>query len=136
LEIFRQIENRAGEGTTLTNFGYTLFQLNQLTPAETFLREAIEVHESLREGLDDEQKVSLADIQSNSYRILQQVLIAQNKPDDALEISERGRGRAFVELLAARQWVADESNTPPSGSGTANDRRYSTHRRHPKCHPG
>jgi CHAT domain-containing protein len=33
---------------------------------------------------------------------LQQVLVAQNKPEAALEISERGRSRAFVELLAQR----------------------------------
>ncbi len=42
------------------------------------------------------------DTQSNTYRILQQVLIAQNKTDAALEIAERGRARAFVELLASR----------------------------------
>ncbi|AFY82524.1 tetratricopeptide repeat protein [Oscillatoria acuminata] len=110
LEIQRQIGNRAGEGNSLNNLGYALFQLNQLAPAETFLRQAIEVRESLREGLDDEQKVSLADTQSNSYQTLQRVLIAQNRPQDALEISERGRARAFVELLAARGTVRDESN--------------------------
>lgn len=48
---------------------------------------------------------------------MQQVLIAGNKPQDALEIAERGRARAFVELLASRL-SADQPQqaiaTPPT----------------------
>ncbi|MFM6397740.1 MAG: hypothetical protein ACKPFF_13780, partial [Planktothrix sp.] len=46
--------------------------------------------------------VSLSDTQRSSYNLLQQVLIAQNKTEPALEVSERGRGRALVELLTQR----------------------------------
>lgn len=46
------------------------------------------------------------------YRTLQQVLIAQNKTDAALEISERGRGRAFVELLASRLSTKSQKQSP------------------------
>lgn len=46
--------------------------------------------------------MSISDTQRNTYRTLQQVLIAENKTDAALEIAERGRARAFVELLNKR----------------------------------
>jgi CHAT domain-containing protein len=53
-------------------------------------------------GDNDAYKVSIFERQARTYRLLQQVLIAQNKTNDALEIAERGRARAFVELLAKR----------------------------------
>ncbi|MEO1375621.1 MAG: CHAT domain-containing protein, partial [Cyanobacteria bacterium J06635_10] len=69
---------------------------------ETTLFEGIKVLESIRGQLsNDTNKVSIFDTQFNTYRTLQKVLIAQNKTDTALEIAERGRGRAFVELLAS-----------------------------------
>jgi CHAT domain-containing protein len=46
--------------------------------------------------------VSVFDTQVLTYNLLQQILIAENNPEAALEIAERGRGRAFVELLAQR----------------------------------
>jgi CHAT domain-containing protein len=63
---------------------------------------SIEVREQLRPGLTDAQKISLFEQQKTNYELLQKVLVAQNKTDTALEISERGRARAFVELLAQR----------------------------------
>jgi hypothetical protein len=48
---------------------------------------------------------------------LQELLIHENKPNEALEISERGRARAFAELLAHQlspQLVNDLSITPPT----------------------
>jgi hypothetical protein len=45
--------------------------------------------------LTDENKVFLFDTQVRTYGILQQVLIAQNKLEAALEIAERGRARAL-----------------------------------------
>jgi CHAT domain-containing protein len=58
--------------------------------------------ENLRTKLDDANKVSIFEKQARTYHLLQEILIAQNKPDEALEIAERGRARAFVELLASR----------------------------------
>jgi uncharacterized membrane protein YhfC len=53
----------------------------------------------------------------STYRLLQEVLIAQNKNREAIEIAERGRSRAFVELLAKR--LSSQSSdqvtiTPPT----------------------
>lgn len=46
--------------------------------------------------------MSVFDTQILTYNLLQQILIAQDKPEAALEIAEQGRARAFIELLAQR----------------------------------
>jgi filamentous hemagglutinin family protein len=102
LEIARSLGNRRGEGAALNNLGHTLFASGKLPEAEKKLRDAVEVLESLRPGLNDIHNVSVFDTQVLTYNLLQQILIAQKKEDSALEISERGRARAFVELLQQR----------------------------------
>ncbi len=86
-----------------------------LVAAEKTLFEGIEVWESIREklGRNDTNKVSIFEEQARTYSTLQEVLIAQNKTDKALEIAERGRARAFVELLA-RRLSANPAETLPA----------------------
>ncbi|NEO74840.1 CHAT domain-containing tetratricopeptide repeat protein [Moorena sp. SIO4G3] len=110
LTIAQEIGERQGEGNLLNNLGYALFKSGNLKQAETTLTKAMEIRESLRPGLLDNHKISLSEKQSNTYRILQQVLIAQNKTDAALEIAERGRARALAELLA--KGLSPERDTP------------------------
>jgi len=104
LEIARAIGEHASEGATLNNLGLAFFDSGQFAEAETFLRNAIQIWESLRGGLGnhDNFKVSIFETQAATYRHLEKALIAQSKTEQALEISERGRARAFVELLTAR----------------------------------
>ncbi|MBD2201210.1 CHAT domain-containing protein [Calothrix sp. FACHB-1219] len=103
LAIAREIKNRLEEGNSLNNLGYAFYKQGNLSAAEKTLYDGIKVRESLRDQkLADTNKVLFFDTQTNTYRSLQQVLIAQNKTDAALEIAERGRARAFVELLAFR----------------------------------
>ncbi|MEP0755013.1 CHAT domain-containing protein [Trichocoleus sp. Lan] len=104
LAIAREIKHRQGEGQALNNLGLALYKSGNLAAAETTLIDSIKVWESLRErvGSDDANKVSIFEEQARTYRTLQQVLIAQNKTNAALEIAERGRARAFVELLSRR----------------------------------
>ncbi len=103
LAIRREVGDREGEAVTLTLIGSTLqFTNGKLQEAEEMLLTAVNVWESLRPGLTDENKVSLFDKLIDPYRYLQQVLITQNKITVALEIAERGRARAFVDLLAQR----------------------------------
>ncbi|RMG07477.1 MAG: CHAT domain-containing protein [Cyanobacteria bacterium J055] len=102
IALFRELGNRASEGRGLNNMGFRLMKLQRYDEAAETLLEAIEVYESLRPGLTDANKVSLFDTQAESYRLLQQTYIALDRPEAALEIAERGRARAFVELLAAR----------------------------------
>jgi CHAT domain-containing protein/Tfp pilus assembly protein PilF len=102
LAIFREANERADEGRTLRYIGETLYQSGQLEEAERTLNSAVEIFESLRLSLSDINKVSIFEIQTDTYRLLQQVLIARNMNGTALEMAERGRSRAFIELLIRR----------------------------------
>jgi CHAT domain-containing protein/tetratricopeptide (TPR) repeat protein len=102
LAIAQESESVYNKATALGELGYVLFLTGNLPEAEKAMREAINGFESVRSALGekDAYKVSIFDIQAETYRLLQQVLVAQNKTSEALEIAERGRARAFVELLA------------------------------------
>jgi tetratricopeptide (TPR) repeat protein len=104
LAIAREIKDRLGEGQALNNLGIALLRSKNLVGAEKHLLEGIAVWESLRAQLgdNDANKISIFEEQSRTYQLLQQVLVVQNKTEAALEIAERGRSRAFVELLAQR----------------------------------
>jgi CHAT domain-containing protein len=66
------------------------------------LKEGVQVWESLRAGLgnSDAYKISIFETQLDTYRNLQETLIAQNKVAPALEVAEKSRARAFIELVA------------------------------------
>ncbi|GAB4206684.1 MAG: hypothetical protein Fur006_63960 [Coleofasciculaceae cyanobacterium] len=119
LAIAREIKDLKSESRALNNLGLALYKSGNLTASEKILVEGIKAHESLRSkvGDDDANKVSIFEEQSRTYRNLQTVLIAQNKIDAALEISERGRARAFVELLTRRlssNQTEPANSTPPT----------------------
>ena len=115
LTLTRQLGAPLGEGIALTNVGNALLYLERLPEAEQALFEAVTVWENVRAGLgtSDNFKVSIFETQLAAYRNLQEVLVAQNKTDDALMVSERGRARAFVELLARGEAAAAAARTPP-----------------------
>ena len=100
LTIAREIGDRQGEAISLNNLGATYDNLKQYPEAETNLFGAIQVYESLRETLQSPDQVSIFETQAVSYRTLQRVLIAQEKSHRALEIAERGRTRALIQILA------------------------------------
>ncbi|MBD2093710.1 CHAT domain-containing protein [Trichocoleus sp. FACHB-591] len=103
LAIAQQLQDRPGEGHALNNLGDAWLRLGKLAEAEQALFAGIKVWESLRAQLDqndDATKISIFETQATTYSTLQEVLIAQNKAQAALEVAERGRARAFVELLA------------------------------------
>ncbi|HEY9606423.1 MAG TPA: CHAT domain-containing tetratricopeptide repeat protein [Allocoleopsis sp.] len=120
LAIAREIHDRQNEGFALNNLGSVLYQSGNFVEAKKTLMEGIKVWESLRAGLgnNDSYKVLIFEEQARTYRTLQKVLIAQNQPLSALEIAERGRARAFVELLARRITTnsksVNSSITPPT----------------------
>lgn len=110
LDVLQKDNIPSYAGIALGHLGEALLESGDLVTAETKLREAINIFESLREGLSDLDKVAIFDTQASAYRLLQRVLVAQGKFEEALEISERGRARAFVELLAWR--LGERSQTP------------------------
>ncbi|MEO1348842.1 MAG: tetratricopeptide repeat protein [Cyanobacteria bacterium J06635_15] len=111
LAIKRELGNRQGEAISLNNLSVSLIKTNQFSEAEITLKQAIETYESLRTDLSDAQLISIADTQAAAYTLLEQVLITQGKPAEALETSERARARAFVLQLASRLSNREESAT-------------------------
>jgi CHAT domain-containing protein/uncharacterized protein HemY len=95
-------DHKTGQGSTLERLGLDFLKLNRLRESESAMFAVIDAYESLRAGLVDQTKIAVAETQANPYQILQKILIQQNRSDAALEVSERSRGRAFAELLAAR----------------------------------
>lgn len=102
LTIERGNQSYLGEVNSLNNLGTAFFLNDNLTKAEQTLREAIAIEESFRYrlGLKESDRVSFFETQSLTYRTLQQILVAQKKFPEALEIAERGRARIFVEQLS------------------------------------
>ena len=107
LKISQEINDRKGEGDSLNNLGLTLLKEGNPQAAETTLRQSIKVWELIWASLEDNDtlKISFFETQANTYRLLQQALIDQNKTEAALEIAEQGRARAFLELVAQHQKI-------------------------------
>ncbi|MGI0494174.1 CHAT domain-containing protein [Alkalinema pantanalense CENA528] len=105
------------QGVALTNLGHSLFRLKQFAAAEKALKDSIGIWEVQRAELNqtdnykssDRYKISLFERQRISYRLLQQVLVADQRPEMALETAERGRARALIELVARKH---QGKNTP------------------------
>ncbi len=118
LDIARQTQDVLSQGIALSNLGAAFFKTGQLAQAENALRDSIQRWESLRAGLGNQSanadKVSIFETQAGTYPLLQQVLVAAGKSNAALEIAERGRARAFVELLAGNLSRNSSSNRAES----------------------
>ncbi|MCT0254612.1 CHAT domain-containing protein [Synechocystis sp. CS-94] len=117
LALSRAVKNVGLEATILSNIGYVEFDQRKYDKSTLFLTQAIDLFESINsEDLSDELKVSYFDTYLYNYFRLQESLIAQNQPALALEIAERGRARALVELLNKR--FAQDANFIPSEKPT------------------
>ena len=90
------------EARSRNNLAHVFLAAKRLREAETELNTAIASLDRLRSQLSDLQQVNIFDTQVSTYNLLQQVLIADNKPETALEALEKGRSRAFAQLLSTR----------------------------------
>ncbi|MGB3268253.1 MAG: tetratricopeptide repeat protein [Microcoleus sp.] len=87
-----------------------------LERAELQIRASIKIRETLRSELvKDDHKISFFESQVSTYRHLQQVLIARSQFNEALEISEMSRTRAFVELLQQTLLTTPPQSPPYQG---------------------
>ena len=103
------------EARILSNIGVTLLKMGRYSQAADAFMEAVDIWESLRPGMTDENKVSWQEKQAQTYAGLQEALVHQNQVEKALEIAERGRARAFVELIASSLKLPEvESYQKPS----------------------
>lgn len=104
LVLAQPLGDRRLEGYIHLSLARTLLAANQPAAGEQSILKAIAVWETIRADLgnNDANKISLFEEYARAYRLLQTARIAQNKPEAALEAAERGRARAFVDLLAGR----------------------------------
>jgi CHAT domain-containing protein len=102
LVIARTIQDKGAEALYLNNLGMALLSNKNPQKAEGQLLQSAQISESMRLDLTDDQRRSLFETQSQTYRLLQQAQVALKKQESAIKTSDRGRARAFVELLAAR----------------------------------
>ena len=118
-QLAKQIGDRNLEAQALINWGYTLWRSQKYLEAEQKILTALNLLESLRSNLSDSDKVSIFDTQLYAFNLLQQVMVAQGKPEVALEIAERGRARAFAELLSRRLNSSASSKAEPKSDNIA-----------------
>ena len=101
LAIARGLGNPEPIAMALNNLGNNQLDAKQFSEAEKSLREAIDIWDKFRSDLPDRLQVSQFDTLV-SYILLQRVLVAQKRYDEALETAEHGRARAFVNLLVKK----------------------------------
>ena len=118
-QLAKQIGDRKLEAQALINWGYTLWRSQKYPEAEQKFLTSLNLLESLRSNLSDGDKVSIFDTQLYAFNLLQQIMVAQNKPEVALEIAERGRARAFAELLSRRLNSSASSKAEPKSDNIA-----------------
>jgi CHAT domain-containing protein len=119
ISLFHQFyQNESGsslEADSMVNLALTLSKMGQWAEAERLLRQSQAIYKTERQAVNnninllslsqDELNLSQYETTQDSYRLLQQVLIAQNQPEKALEVAEAGRAQAFAQLLATRLGV-------------------------------
>lgn len=98
--IARRLEAPRLLADALNNLAHTQLVSRDLDNAETALEESVQLLAALRQGLADADKVNVFDTQIYTYNLLMQVQVAQGDYTAALETSEAGRARAFVESFA------------------------------------
>jgi len=104
----RQEDFIPGLSSALSNLALGFFLSGQIKEAEVALKEAIAGWEEIRALKDDDlNKITLLEQQAYSYRLLQKVLVAQNKPEEALLVAEQSRARSLVE-----QFVENSGASP------------------------
>lgn len=100
LEAAKKTNNLLAEGTALNNLALASLKANNLTEVQPKLLDAIKVWDAIRTQLGSNDNYYAE--QARSYRLLQQVHIAQNQPEAALEIAEQARVKEIVQLLNLR----------------------------------
>ncbi|RZF33680.1 hypothetical protein LSTR_LSTR007058 [Laodelphax striatellus] len=111
LHIAQSLGRREEEARIRHRLGLALWGNGQLDPAQSQLEQAAHLLESIRRETrgSSDYKLSLFDLQTASYQALQHVLVGLGRRDEALVVAERGRTRAFVDLLLERQGYVEQS---------------------------
>ncbi|XP_044031233.1 tetratricopeptide repeat protein 28 isoform X1 [Siniperca chuatsi] len=105
LRLAEQLGRREDEAKIRHRLGLSLWASGNLEEAQHQLYRASALFETIRHETQHstDYKLSLFDLQTSSYQALQRVLVSLGRHDEALAIAERGRTRAFADLLVERQ---------------------------------
>ncbi|XP_041825127.1 tetratricopeptide repeat protein 28 isoform X2 [Melanotaenia boesemani] len=105
LRLAEHLGRREDEAKIRHRLGLSLWASGNLEEAQHQLYRASVLFETIRHETQHnlDYKLSLFDLQTSSYQALQRVLVSLGRHDEALAIAERGRTRAFADLLVERQ---------------------------------
>uniref|UniRef100_A0A3B5MQT3 Tetratricopeptide repeat protein 28 n=1 Tax=Xiphophorus couchianus TaxID=32473 RepID=A0A3B5MQT3_9TELE len=105
LRLAEQLSRREDEAKIRHRLGLSLWAGGNLEEAQHQLYRASALFETIRHETQHnlDYKLSLFDLQTSSYQALQRVLVSLGRHNEALAIAERGRTRAFADLLVERQ---------------------------------
>ncbi|XP_070572636.1 tetratricopeptide repeat protein 28-like isoform X2 [Ptychodera flava] len=105
LQIADTLGRKEDEAKIRHRLGLALWANNNLEDSQHQLYKAAELFENIRRELQfsNDYRLSLFDLQTASYQALQRVLVELGRQNEALAVAERGRTRAFVDLLLERQ---------------------------------
>ena len=101
----------------------TVLKVSQddLEEAFTYIYQSIEVFDTLRDSLEDEDQFKTSLLEEHGtipYKLLSSLLSSTAKPQDALYVEELRRARGLADLMAARYSVKEQiSANPKSWSG-------------------
>ncbi|XP_051906466.1 tetratricopeptide repeat protein 28 [Hippocampus zosterae] len=111
LRLAEQLARREDEAKIRHRLGLSLWAAENLEEAQYQLYRASVLFETIRREMQHspDYKLSLFDLQTDSYQALQRVLVSLGRHEEALAIAERGRTRAFTDLLVERQKVHKQS---------------------------
>ncbi|XP_067339803.1 tetratricopeptide repeat protein 28 isoform X3 [Channa argus] len=105
LRLAEQLGRREDEAKIRHRLGLSLWASGNLEEAQHQLYRASVLFECIRHETQHSMdfKLSMFDLQTSSYQALQRVFVSLGRHDEALAIAERGRTRAFADLLVERQ---------------------------------
>ncbi|KAI4455030.1 rapsyn-related [Holotrichia oblita] len=109
--IAEALGRRDEEAKIRNRLGLALWVNGDLEGAQKQLEATTNLLENIRRESRNtpDYKLSLFELQTTSYQVLQRVKIASglNRQEEALVVAEKGRNRAFVDLLFERQGLGD-----------------------------
>ncbi|XP_054613623.1 tetratricopeptide repeat protein 28 isoform X2 [Dunckerocampus dactyliophorus] len=114
LRLAEQLAHKEDEAKIRHRLGLSLWAAGNMDEAQHQLYRASVLFETIRHETQhsSDYKLSLFDLQTSSYQSLQRVLVSLGRQEEALAIAERGRTRAFADLLVERQ----KGRQPAAGS--------------------
>ena len=123
LSIATAVEDRVGEAIAQFKLGNVYHIVGDLCKAEYFYKSSVQLFDNLRDRLQskDEWKINLRNLYKEPYTALWNVMLKQNKTNEALLTAERGRGQALMDLME-RQYGLNLAHPGPGvqiGTATA-----------------